>query len=76
MSIQLLDTVVLAKDLPRHGLKQGDVGAVVEVYPGNGYEVEFVTASGRTQAVVTLSGSEVRPVAPTDILAVRDVGAA
>jgi len=30
------------------------VGAVVQVYSGDAVEVEFVTASGRTQAVVTL----------------------
>jgi hypothetical protein len=32
MSINTLDTVVLESDLPSHGLKCGDLGAVVEVY--------------------------------------------
>jgi hypothetical protein len=34
-------------------------------------EVEFVTASGRTQALVTLSPAVVREVADDDLVAVR-----
>jgi len=76
MSIKLLDTVVLMKDLSSHGLKQGDIGAVVELYSPEGMEVEFVTGSGHTQALVTLKKDDVRPVGPTDILAVRQLSAA
>ena len=47
MRIHPLDVVVLNTDLPSHGLKRGDLGAVVEVYEPDGLEVEFVTASGR-----------------------------
>ncbi len=76
MEVKVLDTVVLEKDLPRKGLQRGDVGAVVEVYEPDGLEVEFVTGSGRTQALVTLKGADVRPVADTAILTVRSVHAA
>ncbi|HJR71548.1 MAG TPA: DUF4926 domain-containing protein [Gammaproteobacteria bacterium] len=76
MTIKALDTVVLLKDLPAHKLKRGDVGAVVEVYAPDGLEVEFVTGSGRTQALVTLKTSDVRAVGAADMLAVRSVGAA
>ena len=76
MEIKVLDTVVLTKDLPEHKLKRGDVGAVVEIYDPDGLEVEFVTGSGRTQALVTLSVSDVRPFGSTEILAVRKVDAA
>lgn len=76
MGINQLDTVVLKTDLPSHGLKKGDVGAVVEVYVPDAVEVEFVTASGHTQALVTLSTDHVRPVGPKDILAVRQLDAA
>lgn len=76
MPIKALDTVVLLKDLPSYELKRGDLGAVVEVYPPDGLEVEFVTGSGRTQALVTLTTNDVRAVDATDILAVRSVGAA
>jgi hypothetical protein len=71
MSLDLLETVVLARDLPKHNLRAGDLGAVVQVYEPDGLEVEFVTASGRTQALVTLSRSDVRPVADNDLVTVR-----
>ena len=76
MSISELDTVVLKADLPAHSLKKGDIGTVVEMYSPDAVEVEFVTASGRTQAVITLSMDQVRPVGPKDILAVRQLDAA
>ncbi len=74
--MKLLDTVVLNKDLPSKGLRRGDVGAVVEVYEPDGLEVEFVTGTGKTQALVTLKTAEVRPLNETDVLAVRPLDAA
>lgn len=71
MKYRVLDTVVLDKDLPDHGLRKGDLGAVVEVYEPDGLEVEFVTASGRTEALVTLNAGDVRPVADDDLVSVR-----
>jgi hypothetical protein len=71
MSLDLLETVVLARDLPKHNLRAGDLGAVVQVYEPDGLEVEFVTASGRTQALVTLSRGDVRSVADNDLVTVR-----
>ena len=73
MKYKLLDTVVLNRDLPQHGLCAGDLGAVVEVYEPDGLEVEFVTASGKTQALVALNVSDVRPVQENDLVAVRSV---
>ncbi|HWP56830.1 MAG TPA: DUF4926 domain-containing protein [Candidatus Acidoferrales bacterium] len=73
MKYKLLDTVVLDRDLPQHGLRAGDLGAVVEVYEPEGLEVEFVTASGKTQALVTLGVNDVRPVQENDLVAVRSV---
>jgi hypothetical protein len=66
-----LDTVVLVRDLPEGGLRSGDLGAVVQVYGAEAVEVEFVTASGRTQALLTLPVGDVRPVRDDDLLAVR-----
>jgi hypothetical protein len=71
MKFALLDTVVLNRDLPEHGLRAGDLGAVVELYGSDDVEVEFVRASGQTKALVTLKPSDLRTVAATDILAVR-----
>ena len=66
-----LDTVVLTRDLPEAGLRSGDLGAIVLVYGDEAVEVEFVTASGRTQALLTLPVNDVRPVRDDDLLAVR-----
>jgi hypothetical protein len=71
MKFKTLDTVVLQRDLPKHGLLKGDLGAVVEVYEPDGLEVEFVTASGKTQALVTLNARDVRLVRDGDLIAVR-----
>lgn len=74
MSYSPFETVVLRRDLPEHGLRPGDLGTVVEIYSPGALEVEFVTASGRTSALVTLGESDVRPVADTDLIAVRSLG--
>jgi len=66
-----LDTVVLVRDLPESGLRCGDLGAVVQDYGGEAVEVEFVTASGRTQALLTVPVSDVRPVRDDDLMVVR-----
>ena len=40
--IDELDTVVLSHDIDEHGLKKGDIGAVVHCYSdGLAFEVEF-----------------------------------
>jgi hypothetical protein len=69
----LLDTVVLDRDLSEHGLRRGDLGAVVDVHAPDGLDVEFVLASGRTQALVTLRDADVRAVGDADLIAVREL---
>jgi hypothetical protein len=72
--IKDLDTVVLTRDLKEHGLREGDIGAVVHCYPeGTAYEVEFVSAEGATVALLTLSGEDIRPVGGREILHVREL---
>ena len=68
---KVLDTVVLVRDVPNAGLRKGDLGAIVEVYGPNAFEVEFVAASGRTQALVTLTASDLRHVDDHDLISVR-----
>jgi hypothetical protein len=72
MKFAQLDTVVLRRDVPEHGLRAGDLGAVVEIYGDNGLEVEFVQASGQTKALVILKTSDVRAVSANDVIAVRN----
>lgn len=71
MRFRKLDVVVLENNLPGHGLRRGDLGAVVEVYEPEGVEVEFVTASGKTEALLTLNVADIRPVADDDLVSVR-----
>ena len=71
MTYRVLDTIVLDRDLPEHGLRKGDLGSVVEIYEPDGLEVEFVTASGRSAALLTLNSRDVRPVSDDDLVSVR-----
>ena len=73
MRYKELETVVLNRDLPDHGLQRGDLGAVVQVYEPDGLEVEFVSASGKTEALVSLKEKDVRAVADGDLIAVRSL---
>ena len=70
---KLLDTVVLKRDLPEVGLRAGDLGALVEVHDADHFEVEFVAASGRTQALITLRSDDMRHVNDRDLIAVRSL---
>jgi hypothetical protein len=75
--IEELDTVVLSRDIPEHGLKQGDIGAVVHCYKsGEAFEVEFITGQGETVGVVTLNNEALRPMRAKEILHVRELKAA
>ncbi len=75
--IQELDPVVLTRDVPEHGLKKRDVGAGVHCYPDRAtVEVEFVTAGGKTVAVLTLTRADVRPLQSAEILHARELASA
>jgi hypothetical protein len=70
---QILDVVVLERGIPAEGLRGRDLGAVVDVFGPDAIAVEFVAASGRTQALVTPRGADIRGVNDADLLAVRPV---
>lgn len=70
-TLRVLDTVALTHDIPAAKLCQGDLGAIVEVLDADTLEIEFVAASGRTRALLTLHTSDVRPVGDQDLIAVR-----
>ena len=70
--VQELDTVVLTRDIEEHGLKLGDVGAVIHCYgDGQAFEIEFVTGEGKTAAVLTLINQDIRPMGKSEILHTR-----
>jgi hypothetical protein len=71
MKFKKLEAVVLARDVSEHGLKAGDLGTIIEVYPKGGVEVEFVRVSGENQALLTLTEHDVRKIDSNDLLATR-----
>lgn len=68
-----LETIVLARDIEKYGLKKGDVGTVVALYNDKAVEVEFVTTNGKTIAVVTLALDDVRSTNRNEIFHVRGI---
>lgn len=68
------DRVVLTVPYPAERLEAGDIGAVVHVYPRDeAYEVEFVTLTGTTAAVLTVIAAHIRPVSSGEIPHAREL---
>lgn len=57
-TIRLLDVVALMADIPERGLRQGQVGTVVETLGDDAYEVEFSDNEGRTYATTALNSEQ------------------
>ncbi len=57
-AIHPLDSVALLNPAPVEGLAAGQVGAVVEVYTPDEFEVEFVDLDGHTLGLRTCHRSE------------------
>ena len=77
MTIKEHDCVVLTTDLPKEGLKAGDVGTVVHIHGrGVAYEVEFMTFAGKTIAIATVEASDLRRVGERDMSHVRELASA
>jgi hypothetical protein len=56
-----LDVVALTVDVPTLGLREGDVGTIVDVHrDGKAFEVEFVASNGRTIALETFDIAQIR----------------
>ena len=69
-----LDGVVLTADIEEEGLRAGDAGTIVHMYPGgDAFIVEFMTLDGDTIALVDVLPSQVRPVTSKDITHARRV---
>ena len=69
-----LDQIVLTADLPKEGLKVGDVGTVVHIHRGGeAFEVEFMSLAGETVVVTTVLASQVRPVGKREITHAREL---
>lgn len=67
-----LDRVALTTDLPEYNLKTGDIGTIVLVHQeGVGYEVEFMTLTGKTITIISLFNSQVRAIGDREIAQAR-----
>ena len=74
MAIKEHDCVVLTANRPDQSLEAGDVGTVVHIHDhGIAYEVEFMTLTGDTFAIVTLESSQVRPLNRRDLAHSREM---
>lgn len=76
MTFELYNDVILTRDIAERGLRNGDVGTVVERHsaPGmaeEGYSVEFFDMTGNTVAVVAVPASALRLPTHADRPAVR-----
>ena len=68
------DRIVLTTDISQEGLKSGDVGTIVHIYPQReAFDVEFLTLDGDTAAIATVLPSQVRPVTNKDITHARNM---
>ena len=68
------DRIVLTDDISDSGLKAGDVGTIVHMYPnGEAFEVEFLTLDGNTAALASVLPSQARLVTRTDITHTREI---
>jgi uncharacterized protein DUF4926 len=81
MSLPLYQHVALKRDLPEHGLKQGDVAVLVDYAPHpNGGEqgcfLEVFNALGESIAVVVVPESDIEELRADEVLAVRPLARA
>lgn len=66
--------IVLTHDVEEFGLKQGDIGTIMHCYKDNkAFEVEFITADGKTVALLTLKPEEIRSLKNREVLHVREL---
>ncbi len=68
------DCIVFTDDIRAEGLQSGNRGSVVHIHPNAAaYEVEFVTLTDLTVAVVRVLPIRLRPVSRRDLTHVREL---
>ena len=58
----LLDVVALVASIPEHGLHEGQIGTIVELFTDDAFEVEFCDENGRTVEELALYKHQMRLV--------------
>ena len=79
MSFELYTDAALARDIPQHGLRRGDVVKVVDHHPSpdgeSGYSIEVFNAVGDTIVVTAVPESALEPLHKDEVLSVRALAA-
>jgi hypothetical protein len=78
MKPKLYDRIALTRDVPEHGLKQGDVATLVDVVPhpnggAEGFVLEIANALGEPLRVAIVTADDVEPLTADEVLAVRQI---
>jgi hypothetical protein len=80
MKFELYKDVVLARDLPEHRLKRGDIVEPAEHHFApdgtEGYSAEAFNALGDTLAVITVADSALEPLREDEVVCARAQAAA
>ncbi len=56
-----LEVVALTEDLPKHHLRTGDIGTIVDAHEDE-YTVEFVRQDGHTLALAEVEPHQIRQI--------------
>jgi hypothetical protein len=79
MRFELYTNAALARDIPEHRLRRGDVVKIVDHHPSTngetGYSIEVFNAIGDTIAVTAVSESALEPLHKDEVLSVRALAA-
>ena len=79
MAFELYTDAALARDVPEHRLRRGDVVKIVDLHRSpngeNGYSIEVFNALGDTIAVTAVPESALEPLHEDEVLSVRALAA-
>ncbi len=78
MKPKLYERVALTRDIPEHGLKQGDVATLVDIVPHpnsgpEGLALEITNALGESLHVAIVTADDVEPLTANEVIAVRQL---
>ena len=80
MPFELYTDAALARDIPEHRLRRGDVVKVIDYHPSangeNGYSIEVFNALGDTIAVTAVPESALESLRNDEVFSVRPLTAA
>lgn len=75
MRFELYTDASLARDIPEHQLRRGDLVRVIDHHPSasgeSGYSIEVFNAIGDTIAVTAVPESALEPLRKDEVLSVR-----